>query len=407
MQEVATPKKTQNKLNKTKITTIQVVKKSWLKKALKSNSEFVEMNKLENSKLSKFEYKRIGEGEGFLGNIYMLSTFWTNKSDETSKEIESNVNSFSQISQKINLNFTLTENQKEKRIEIVLKMTSQGFDKGMIKRVFVPEILFFSIAKKLLKNSFKYIPKVFFSNYTKESALLLMEYISSDQKVCFEDGLTDAQVEASLASLAAFHSDTISNTKKCEIEGVGKGFKNLVKAFREQVSGISKYSLLIPKEKIEFLCTLQGELKQKCKQLKNSTLFCASHGDLWSSNLLFRNSSEDQSLKAFLIDFQFVFWASPVIDLLTLICSSVSSEGRNRKEEHWIKNVYFPLLSSFLQKSRRTSQVDLGTAEEFFHFYQSNKFYGLSFCVASLPLFLSNDKQKQAKMFDRFLSIIE
>ncbi|XP_037030222.1 uncharacterized protein LOC119070043 [Bradysia coprophila] len=51
-----------------------------------------------------------------------------------------------------------------------------------------------------------------------------------------------------------------------------------------------------------------------------------NHGDIWLNNMMFRSDEDGNSVDVKLIDFQIAFWASPVLDLLYFLVSSVADD---------------------------------------------------------------------------------
>ncbi|XP_017145457.1 uncharacterized protein LOC108157778 [Drosophila miranda] len=62
-----------------------------------------------------------------------------------------------------------------------------------------------------------------------------------------------------------------------------------------------------------------------------------THGDFWSSNILFKYNSNNNLDKALLLDFQHCKWGSPAQDLLFIITISASRELRLKEYENFVR----------------------------------------------------------------------
>lgn len=75
------------------------------------------------------------------------------------------------------------------------------------------------------------------------------------------------------------------------------------------------------------------------------------HGDLWSNNVLFRYSEEDDTTvrECMFVDYQMCFYSSPVLDLHYFFITSVNKDDRLNKTDYMIQ-FYHKQLVKNLQK---------------------------------------------------------
>eukprot|EP01091_Cochliopodium_minus_P013954 TRINITY_DN4630_c1_g1_i1.p1 TRINITY_DN4630_c1_g1~~TRINITY_DN4630_c1_g1_i1.p1 ORF type:complete len:262 (+),score=58.10 TRINITY_DN4630_c1_g1_i1:55-840(+) len=240
---------------KYKIKCIGDLKKKRLHKILKSSKEFRELHDIKGMKIISISSSRIGEGYGFLGDTYRVKVFYATKSSNISEEIPF----------------------ETKEISIVLKLSSAGWNKKMLDKIFKPEIKFYE-NQDLFHNAKDCFPKHFFSNLNSKSGSLIMEYIneSEDMKRSFSDGLTEKQIEATLVSLAKFHSNTISNRKESDVDWVTSNIKPLLKYYKVKLTEIrSKHHNLFSEKTIQHLSSLKKNLKKMWDNMhENSQLNC-------------------------------------------------------------------------------------------------------------------------------------
>lgn len=74
-----------------------------------------------------------------------------------------------------------------------------------------------------------------------------------------------------------------------------------------------------------------------------------NHGDLWLNNMMFKSDEENNPIAVSMIDFQMSFWATPSIDLLYFIITSVMDDIKVDRFDDLIE-FYHEHLSSALKK---------------------------------------------------------
>lgn len=106
------------------------------------------------------------------------------------------------------------------------------------------------------------------------------------------------------------------------------------------------------------------------------------HGDFTRSNIFYKETSNE--LKAMLIDFGMITYASPSIDLSTLLFLNATSEDR-RQRFNEIINAYHDALMDYL---REAGLIDLSSysMEKFLQDYKRCAAYGFIIAIYFLPV---------------------
>lgn len=104
------------------------------------------------------------------------------------------------------------------------------------------------------------------------------------------------------------------------------------------------------------------ESSTKLYKPKQTGLNVLVHGDLWTTNILFKHNELGKVVDVKLIDYQLTRYMSPVLDLLFLIWTSTTEEVRDRQDV--LYSVYLQTLNLYLEKlgcSERLSPEELET----------------------------------------------
>lgn len=74
-----------------------------------------------------------------------------------------------------------------------------------------------------------------------------------------------------------------------------------------------------------------------------------NHGDIWLNNMMFRSDEEGNTVDVKLIDFQIAFWASPVVDLMYFLVSSVADDIKIDEFDNLVEFYHEQLTSALKQ----------------------------------------------------------
>jgi hypothetical protein len=89
---------------------------------------------------------------------------------------------------------------------------------------------------------------------------------------------------------------------------------------------------------------------------KENSFNCICHGDSWISNIFLLSDENDNVTDCKFVDFQQSVYASPVVDLLTLIISSAETETKLQNFEYYIK-FYHECLTETLKLLKYTRKI--------------------------------------------------
>ncbi|XP_063975830.1 uncharacterized protein LOC135161837 [Diachasmimorpha longicaudata] len=176
----------------------------------------------------------------------------------------------------------------------------------------------------------KLAPKVYYSS--TDPQIIVMEDISAQG---FKNssrllGLNQAQVLMVLESLADLHAGSVlineqthGSLKKYSWGLVNPDMPaNFFKTMQATVANVAraigswpdKKFIPISKKLEKISHHVIERMKEVC--LYDSDEFCVlNHGDVWSTNIMFQNDETGKLKDVRLLDYQFVVWSSPVIDL--------------------------------------------------------------------------------------------
>ncbi|XP_008210976.1 uncharacterized protein LOC103316873 [Nasonia vitripennis] len=112
------------------------------------------------------------------------------------------------------------------------------------------------------------------------------------------------------------------------------------------------------------------------------------HGDLWSNNMLFKESEEDGTSCCKLVDFQLVGYACYTIDVMQLLHLNTNATTRKRLERELIQ-LYHSVLAENLRKGGLEENRIIGL-EEIFRDTESKRICGIVAAVQYFPVALLN-----------------
>lgn len=125
--------------------------------------------------------------------------------------------------------------------------------------------------------------------------------------------------------------------------------------------------------------------------------FC--HGDLWSNNILFVESSDGLDPAAVIVDWQFSTWGNPMVDPAFLITSSMAPAVR-RSEEQSLLAAYYDALNDDIK-------VEAGyTFDSCLADYRSALVYGALMTLANFESYLAfPERSELPRLLDRFEAV--
>lgn len=80
-----------------------------------------------------------------------------------------------------------------------------------------------------------------------------------------------------------------------------------------------------------------------------NSLNVLNHGDCWTNNILFKHNSDGDVISVKFVDFQFVRFTSPVLDLMTFIYTSADHDVRENRLQELYK-IYLKILNKTFEE---------------------------------------------------------
>lgn len=116
-----------------------------------------------------------------------------------------------------------------------------------------------------------------------------------------------------------------------------------------------------------------------------------NHGDFWLTNMMFKYDSDNNPVKNIPLDLQACRYASPVIDYLYFLYSSVQEPVKDERSQELI-NVYLEELNSSLEKYGSTKRLE---KSEFINTLNKRKYFQIFVTIGMFPLVLAKPKDTQ------------
>ena len=166
---------------------------------------------------------------------------------------------------------------------------------------------------------------------------------------------------------------------------------------------------------------LETFIRHKCANLISTKInrssdflkgnFTIIHGDLWPSNVMFRESSTSEAAYSVILDFQFAVLGHIANDFCTLLCTSIGAEDRRRNLNFYLDqyNIACQVIGHKLGFS--DSDVFRLTIED----YNEYIVYGLILILMSFDTWIGGCKSdsnssaqfKTDKLLSRFIGVFE
>lgn len=139
-----------------------------------------------------------------------------------------------------------------------------------------------------------------------------------------------------------------------------------------------------------------------CALRQSDELNALCHGDLWCNNILFEHAVTNDPVSAIIVDFQGVFWGSPILDVVNIFFSSSSPELRAADWYQCVDHYHGELVKLLGQLKYPKAIPTLG---EFKTGWNKRVYYSLS--IAFLSLCLRHFDGEDDNIFGKFLGCTE
>ncbi|CAD7091881.1 unnamed protein product [Hermetia illucens] len=157
-----------------------------------------------------------------------------------------------------------------------------------------------------------------------------------------------------------------------------------------RIPGYEKYA-----SKMFDLQTELIELGSRAFDSKDNYLNVCAHGDLWTSNVLFKYNENNEPVDAILIDFQNTFWGSATIDLHYFFNTSLSDELVLDGQEELVQ-YYYEKLAENLRSLEYKGKIP--TLKGFWIEFMDTSFYGFVSACLVKPYLINEDAAADADM---------
>lgn len=123
-------------------------------------------------------------------------------------------------------------------------------------------------------------------------------------------------------------------------------FSSLIRSLALEAENWPDQKHLIPK--LQKLADNVQQIGQKALKHQPEEFLVLNHGDLWTANMLFKYTDSGNLLDAILVDYQAVFWGTPMIDLSYFLCSAVKGDYYENRD--LLIKTYYDSLSETLKE---------------------------------------------------------
>ncbi|XP_034486155.1 uncharacterized protein LOC117790723 [Drosophila innubila] len=130
------------------------------------------------------------------------------------------------------------------------------------------------------------------------------------------------------------------------------------------------------------------EYCERAMETKKNDFVTLCHGDLWTTNMMFKNNDHGKPDNVLFIDFQFSVWSSPAIDLQYFFHTSLQDDICHTEMVHFYHQKLVQALNKLKFKGR------IPTLFDFQQQYQSRAFYAIFAGFCFLPSMLHSGKEE-------------
>lgn len=241
--------------------------------------------------------------------------------------------------------------------------------------------------------SVKFCPKSYLNNY--EKCYLVLEDLSKEGYAASKaDTINDAEIEAVLQTLAAFHASSILYEEKHSVNGkIFRLNEEYQEALKEgtfsSIEGHARYKWGKTTTKAVADCAAllpqfanSNELRSKIVQflerhvneyIKPSVHYrnVMTHDDLWKNNIMFRKS-ETGMVECVFVDFQLTRYTPPALDVLIVLYLIVDSYKLQNLMPKYLDTYY-----RYFAEQLSTNGIDPHTVLSREEFFKSIEVYRL------------------------------
>ncbi|XP_017080007.1 uncharacterized protein LOC108113809 [Drosophila eugracilis] len=226
----------------------------------------------------------------------------------------------------------------------------------------------------ILRNELK-DPRKFFAatiNVDRERDSIIFEDMSLDhyKVVCRRTKVDLEHTHLLLEKLASFHAAASVLAERrpgIYAKNYDRGFFNkytraygpiMINLLEALSRSLSSDQELGPryKAKIDRLVERLMDYGEKSTTNNPGDFLTLTHGDLWTTNFMFKYDEKDHPINAIFIDFQFCLWNSPAIDLHYFFATSLQDHLRFDHQTELVQFYYYKLVDA-LKKLKYSGRI--------------------------------------------------
>ncbi|XGW06400.1 hypothetical protein V3C99_016591 [Haemonchus contortus] len=357
---------------------------------------------------SNKDVKDIGSGRGFMSRMCLVSPDWITKTDGAPEKFI--VKICSQLPM-----------QECHGLDETGYFTSDDFAKAFendVKRCHNNEAQLYELLKKYNIDDIP-TPKIYFTRmYSEENPLkgyIIMEYVADGVPLHIFDNIKPESMLQPLKAIAKLEAAATKFSDEEKEHFEKNPFDDLFEKFFNKQSIDALFTMMRSlgssrlDDKIDHLEKIVPEIididhiKNVTTSLGMKKVLC--HGDLWSTNLIWRKGEKNLELAA-VVDFQTAHFGLPTTDITRVLCACMSGKDRRDNWESLLEKFY-----TFLEEELEKHDVPY-TLDQLKEAYRQYFPLGAFLIVPMIgPLFqvvnTSNDVEYKAKVEEAILEKVE
>ncbi|KAG5673078.1 hypothetical protein PVAND_003153 [Polypedilum vanderplanki] len=221
-------------------------------------------------------------------------------------------------------------------------------------------------------------------------------------------GLDEKHMKLSLSKLAKFHAASLKMLAKNpqifddfdmgmfsrKIDGFNKPRLRLFTAAGDEVAtweGCEVYA-----KKMKNLRKYFIENATRCFDVKKNELNVLNHGDMWTTNVMFKYDKNGNVADAVILDFQFCHYGSIALDLNHFFFTSLNDDLYNHKDiERLLQFYYYELKKILLDFNYDLTEFP--SLHQFIMEFHQKLFYGFVYASSIIPALISDKPDNNFK----------
>ncbi|KAG5674678.1 hypothetical protein PVAND_004630 [Polypedilum vanderplanki] len=215
-------------------------------------------------------------------------------------------------------------------------------------------------------------------------------------------GLNEKHMKLSLSKLAKFHAASLKMLAKNpqifdefdvgmfsrKIDVFNKTCLMLFTAAGDEVATWEGYEIYA--EKMKNLRKYFIENATRCFDVKKNELNVLNHGDMWTTNVMFKYDKDGNVADAIIFDFQFCHYGSIALDLNHFFFTSLNDDLYNHKDIERLLQFYYYELKKILL-GFDYDLTEFPNLHQFIMEFYQKLFYGFVYASCIIPIMTSDD----------------